>query len=149
LSNHLRHCVSHGYPVLIRKSYKESVHNADVSKEYLADPRNLESPYRRKKDWLGKFMIHLIINVYFFPHRFLFQNTVYKLLINNLIAIAIVFEMCALSFLLTTLILYFAFYFFIYKKYLLLCLGKWTEANIVRTKIYKDLANRAIESAKT
>jgi len=71
LSNHLRHCVSHGYPVLIRKSFKESVHNADVSKEYLADPRNLESPYRRKKDWLGKLMMsHFIIPLVFFNFVF-------------------------------------------------------------------------------
>jgi hypothetical protein len=77
LGNHLRHCVSHGFPVLIRKSFKESVHNADVNKEYLADPHNTESPYRRKKDWLGKLMIRFCYT-YFPQHRF----TTF-LLINN------------------------------------------------------------------
>ena len=55
LSNYLRHAVCHGYPDLKKRSFKESVHNADVNKEYLADPENYTLKNRRKKDWLGEF----------------------------------------------------------------------------------------------
>ena len=58
LSNFLRHSVSHGYPVVVEKSSKEEVHNADVSRQYLSDLKNIESPHRRRKDWLGKLLFY-------------------------------------------------------------------------------------------
>lgn len=54
LGNHLRYVIGHGYPLPNLTSQKEYVHNANVSKEYLSDWSNVESPYRRKKDWLSK-----------------------------------------------------------------------------------------------
>jgi hypothetical protein len=65
LGNHLRHVISHGYPdaSLIKSSFKESVHNESVSQQYLSDWSNVESPYRRKKDWLSKY------EFYFFSQR--------------------------------------------------------------------------------
>lgn len=53
IGNHLRHAVCHGWPTVVKKSSKEEVHNAELSKEFLSDPKNVESPWRRKKDWLG------------------------------------------------------------------------------------------------
>lgn len=55
LSNHLRHAVSRGYPKASRQSHKQSVHNLQVSKMFLAEKENVDSPYRRQKDWLSKF----------------------------------------------------------------------------------------------
>lgn len=53
LSNYLRHAISHGYPDLKKRSFKEHVHNEDVNKEFLSDPTNYSLQNRRKKDWLG------------------------------------------------------------------------------------------------
>lgn len=58
LSNHLRHAVSRGYPKSARKSHKQTVHNLELSQMFLADKENVESPYRRKKDWLCKMLIY-------------------------------------------------------------------------------------------
>lgn len=60
LSNFLRHSVSHGYPDLNAKSTKQRVHNASVSREYLADPENYKLANRRKKDWLGSYHLKKI-----------------------------------------------------------------------------------------
>ena len=53
LGNYLRHAVCHGYPSMIKTTLKEDVHSGDVNKQHLSDLKNIESPYRRKKDWLG------------------------------------------------------------------------------------------------
>lgn len=56
LSNHLRYVISRGYPILARTSHKQDIHNWNLNKEFLADfKENVESPYRRKKDWLSIF----------------------------------------------------------------------------------------------
>ncbi len=60
LSNYLRHAVCHGYPDLKKRSFKESVHNGNVNKEYLSDPDNYTLKNRRQKDWLGKFILILL-----------------------------------------------------------------------------------------
>lgn len=54
LSNHLRYTVSRGYPKTVRTSHKEDVHNLELTKMFFSDKDNLDSPYRRKKDWLSK-----------------------------------------------------------------------------------------------
>jgi hypothetical protein len=56
LGNILRHTVSHGIPITFNTGLKEEVHNNEVSKLYLSDPSNIESPYRRKKDWLSMYI---------------------------------------------------------------------------------------------
>lgn len=61
LGHLLRHTVSHGNPITYRSGLKEEVHNGDVSKIYFADEKNLDSPYRRKTDWLGNSIIYIII----------------------------------------------------------------------------------------
>lgn len=61
LSNHLRYAVGRGYPWATRTSHKQDVHNLDVSKSFLADKDNVDSPYRRKKDWLSM-LINIIWN---------------------------------------------------------------------------------------
>jgi hypothetical protein len=58
LGNHLRHAISHGYPTVYKVSHKEDVHNNDVSKEYLSEwDLNVKTPWRRRKDWIGNFLI--------------------------------------------------------------------------------------------
>ena len=62
LGNHLRHIVCHGYPTVIKQSHKETVHNNELSKEYLADwKQNVESPWRRRKDWIGKRLCFILV----------------------------------------------------------------------------------------
>ena len=54
IGNYIRHTVCHGYPTVYRKSTKELDYNEDINKNYLSDIKNIDSRYRRKKDWLGK-----------------------------------------------------------------------------------------------
>lgn len=63
LGNHLRFAICHGYPEAIKKnqSSNEKVHNELVSKEYLSDIKNIESPFRRKRDWLSTWMEHNVV----------------------------------------------------------------------------------------
>ena len=66
LGNHLRHAISHGYPSVYKVSHKEDVHNNSVSKEYLSEwDLNVKSPWRRRKDWIGRFLIFLIKSIFF------------------------------------------------------------------------------------
>jgi len=57
LGNHLRHSVSHGYPLINSKSTTVADFNSGISKEYLADKQNSNSDHRIKQDWLGNFNI--------------------------------------------------------------------------------------------
>ena len=54
LGHLLRHTVAHGNPTVYHTGLKEEVHNDEVSKLYLSDQKNIDSPYRRKTDWLSK-----------------------------------------------------------------------------------------------
>ena len=54
LSNHLRHAISRGYPSASHTSQKQDVHNLELSREFFTDKNNVDSPHRRKKDWLCK-----------------------------------------------------------------------------------------------
>ena len=60
LGNHLRHVIAHGYPQRAGKSWSKWVHNADLSKEFLSDVKNVDSPYRRHKDWLGNWLFRFV-----------------------------------------------------------------------------------------
>ena len=52
-SNYLRHSICHGYPSINNLTTNKMSYNDLVSKEHLSDASNIESPFRRKKDWLG------------------------------------------------------------------------------------------------
>jgi hypothetical protein len=53
LSNVTRHSICRGLSFPTTTSTKETDYNKQISEEYFADSHNLDSPYRRKKDWLG------------------------------------------------------------------------------------------------
>lgn len=54
LGNYLRHSICHGYPLIDSTTTTKSSYTEMVSKEHLSDASNIQSPYRRHKDWLGK-----------------------------------------------------------------------------------------------
>lgn len=56
LGNTLRHAIGHGYPTVYKTGHKETVHNQDVNKNFLSDWKDVESPHRRKKDWLSNYL---------------------------------------------------------------------------------------------
>jgi hypothetical protein len=54
LGAYLRHSFCNGNPKPVKKSTTKLVHNSALSKEFLSDKKNFDSPHRRKKDWLSK-----------------------------------------------------------------------------------------------
>jgi hypothetical protein len=55
LGNLLRHAVQRGQTTVYDMGHIKEWHNEEVSKLYLSDKKNIDSPYRRKTDWLSKF----------------------------------------------------------------------------------------------
>jgi hypothetical protein len=54
LGNLLRHSVQRGKTIVYDMGHVKEVHNDEVSRLYLSDQKNIDSPYRRKTDWLSK-----------------------------------------------------------------------------------------------
>ena len=63
LGNHLRHTVSHGYPMVNCKSTTYYDFNSDISKKFLTEKNNYTSSNRRTKDWLSKFLFKVFADM--------------------------------------------------------------------------------------
>ncbi len=56
LGNYLRHAICHGFPIMGLRSTTSYDFNPNINKEYLSDKMNIDSKYRKRKDYHGKFL---------------------------------------------------------------------------------------------